>query len=98
MGGTNNVGSLLRRTFPPQPELFPARSSGRVGQEERPQESPGGKANEYRLAVMNERHKGGIEGQLKKKKKHSHGAQSEHYVYIFRLLPAVILTAILSKL
>lgn len=62
------MGSLLRRTFPPQPELFPARSSGRVGQEERPQESPGGKANEYRLAVMNERHKGGIEGQLKKKK------------------------------
>lgn len=62
------MGSLLRRTFPPQPEPFPARSSGRVGQEERPQKSPGGgEANEYRLAVMNERHKGGIEGQLKKK-------------------------------
>lgn len=49
--------------FPPQPEPFPARSSGRVGQEERPQESPGWEANEYRLAVMNERHRGRIQGQ-----------------------------------
>lgn len=60
-----------------------------LGRKRDPRRAQGGKANEYRLAVMNERHKGGIEGQLKKKK-HSHGGQSEHYVHIFRLLPAVI--------
>lgn len=40
-----------------------------LGRKRDPRRAQGGKANEYRLAVMNERHKGGIEGQLKKKKK-----------------------------
>lgn len=38
-----------------------------LGRKRDPMRAQGGKANEYRLAVMNERHKGGIEGQFKKK-------------------------------